>query len=135
MAKTKKKSGSVPKNRMRYTLAMKYEVFTWKKFQNMRLKDIKRKVKEKYGMDVPDGTLSGFYADNMLQYFTKTAEDRLKVKDVRINPKQRPDIILDMEGILARRCIAVARTGIPYVARIARLLGLHIFHQLVQTNV
>ena len=40
-----------------------------------------------------------------------------------------------MEGMLARRCNAVGRTGIPYVARIAHLLALHIFHQLVQTNV
>ena len=101
----------------------------------MSLNDIKRNVKEKYGQDVPDGTLCGFYKGNLEKYFHKTAEDRLKVKDFRINPKQRPDIVLDMEGILARRCIAVARTGLPYVSRIARLLGLHIYHQLLQTGV
>ena len=86
-------------------------------------------------MDVPDGTLAGFYADNMLKYFSKTAVDRLKVKDVRLNPKQRPDILIDMEGMLARRCNAVGRTGIPYVCRIAHLLALHIFHKLVQSNI
>ena len=114
---------------------MIYQVYCWTQYQKLSPKQIKSKVKEKYGEDVPDGTLCGFYKGNLHEYFNKTAEDRLKVKDFRINPKQRPDIVLDMEGILARRCIAVARTGIPYVARIARLLGLHIFHQLVQTNV
>ena len=128
--KLRKKNGAVSNKRKRYTLDMKYQVYTWKKFKNMRLQDIKRKFKEIFHMDVPDGTLAGFYAD-MLKYFSKTAIDRLKVKDVRLNPKQRPDILIDMEGMLARRCNAVGRTGIPYVCRIARLLALHIFHQLV----
>ena len=101
----------------------------------MRLIDIQKKFKETFNIDAAEGTLAGFYASNMENFFTKTAIDRLKVVDVRINPKQRPDIVIDMEGILARRCNAVGRTGIPYVARIARLLALHIFHQLVQTNV
>ena len=71
----------------------------------------------------------------MVRFFTNTAQDRLQVVDVRINPKQRPDILIDMEGMLARRCNAVGRTGIPYVCRIARLLALHIFHRLVQSNI
>merc|ERR1712215_595680 len=103
---------------------MKYQVYCWQTYQKCSLKEIKRKVKEKYGKDVPDGTLCGFYRGNLHEYFNKTAEDRLKVKDFRINPKQRPDIVLDMESILARSCVAVARTGLPYVTRIARLLGL-----------
>ena len=52
-----------------------------------------------------------------------------------MNPKQRPDIVLTVEEILARRCMVVARTGLPYISRIARLLGLHIYHQLLLTGI
>ena len=135
MGKTTRKSGSDPKKRKRYTMEMKYQVYTWKKFKNMRLIDIRKKFKETFNMDVAEGTLAGFYAANMVKFFSKTAIDRLKVVDVRINPKQRPDILIDMEGMLARRCNAVGRTGIPYVCRIARLLALHIFHKLVASNI
>ena len=132
--KTKKKSGQVTSHRRRYSLEMKYQVYCWKQHHNFSLKEIKSKVKEKFGEDVPDGTLCGFYNANLHDYFNKTAEDRLKVKDFRINPIQRPDIVLDMESMLARRCVAVARTGLPYVSRIARLLGLHIYISSIIAN-
>ena len=57
------------------------------------------------------------------------------MKDTRLNPIQRPDIVLEVENILARRCMVVARTGLPYVSRIARLPGLHIYHQLLLTGI
>ena len=116
-------------------MQMKHTVYAWRKFENMRLIDIQKKFKETFDLHVPQGTLAGFYAPKMVRFFTNTALDRLRVVDVRINPKQRPDILIDMEGMLARRFNAVGRTGIPYVCRIARLLALHIFHKLVASNI
>ena len=81
---------------------------------------MKAKIKQQYNDIIPDGTLCGFYNAKFDEYFNKTAEDRAKVKDTRLNPIQRPDIVLEVENILARRCMVVARTGLPYVARIAR---------------
>ena len=54
-------------------------------------------------MDVAPGTLAGWYTEAMKKRFKNTAIDRLNVTDVRYNPKQRPDLLVDLENILARR--------------------------------
>ena len=72
-------------------------------------------------MDVAPGTLAGWYTEAMKKRFKNTAIDRLNVTDVRYNPKQRPDLLVDLENILARRCNAVGRTGIPYIWKIASI--------------
>ena len=77
--KTTKKSGQVTAHRRHYALEMKYQVWVWKNNDNFSLKQLKTKVKEKYGVTVPDGTLCGFYNAKLHGYFHKTAEDRLKV--------------------------------------------------------
>ena len=86
-------------------------------------------------MDVAPGTLAGWYNDTMKKRFNNTAIDRINVTDVRYNPKQRPDLLVDLENILARRCNAVGRTGIPYIWKIAQMLAIHIFNQLVRTQI
>ena len=53
------------------------------------------------------------------------------VQDVRYNHKQRPDVLVDMEQILSRKCDAVAGNGVPYSQGVTRLLAIHIFHKLV----
>ena len=131
--KKTKKSGQVNTHRSHYAMELKRQVWWWRNKDNLTLKQLKAKIKEKYKDTIPDGTLCGFYNAKFDEYFNKTAEDRAKVKDTRLNPIQRPDIVLEVENILARRCMVVARTGLPYVARIARLLGLHIYHQLLLT--
>ena len=120
--------------RNHYTTIQKHEVFTWHSLHNMSLKNIKRKFNEVFKMDVASGTLAGWYNDAMKKRFKDTAIDRLNVTDVRYYLKQRPDIVVDLENILARRCNAVERTGITYNWKIAQMLGIHIFHQLVKTQ-
>ena len=116
MAKvTKKKKGPGNNKRKRYTMDMKFTVCQWRVKDKMRPIDIKKKLKEKFDIVVSDGTLAGWYAPNMVKKFNNTARDRLMVRDLRHNPKQRPDILVDMELILSRKCDAVARTGIPYI--------------------
>ena len=101
----------------------------------MKLKDIVPKFKEKYKINAPPGTLAGFYNTEMKEKFSKMAVDRVHVTDTRINPKQRPDVLVDLEMILARRCNAVGRTGIPYIWKIAQMLAIHIFNKLVATKI
>ena len=62
------------------------------------------------------------------------ASDRINVKDKRINPKQRPDVVVDMEKILARKVIVVKLTGLPYTREIVQILAIHIFHKLLGYN-
>ena len=97
---------------------MKYTVYEWRMKDKMKLIEILKKFKEEFNMDAAEGTLAGFYAPNMVQKYTNTARDRLQVQDVRMNPKQRPDVLVDMERVLARRCKAVGRTGIPYICKV-----------------
>ena len=118
LKKTTTKIGQVPSHRRRYSLEMKHKVLYWRHHDKLSLKQIKVKFQETFGVTVPDGTLCAFY------------------KPTGINPKQRPDIVLDMEKLLARRCMEMyARTGLPYVSRMVRLLGLHIYDQLLQTGI
>ena len=101
--KTSTQGGQVTSRRRRYTLEMKYKVLYWRKHENLSLKQIKVKFQETFGVTVPDGTLCAFYTG--------------------INPKQRPDIVVDMEKLLARRCMEMyVRTGSPYDSRMVRLI-------------
>ena len=114
--------------RKRYTTTQKYEVYKWKVINNMSLKNIQKKFKQVYKIHAARGTLAGFYNAKMQRRFRETAMDRINVTDVRFNPKQRPDVLVDLENILARRCNAVGRTGIPYIWKIAQMLAIHIFN-------
>ena len=132
---TKKKKGPGGRKRKRYNMDMKFLVCQWKIKDRMRPCDIQKKLKEQYSVVVSPGTLAGWYSPMMVKKFLEIAPDRLKVTDVRHNPKQRPDILVDMELILARKYDAVARHGIPYVYSIVRLIAIHIFNRLVASNV
>ena len=62
------------------------------------------------------------------------ATDRVMIQDVCYKPKQRPDVLLDMEQILSRKCDAVAGNGVPYSQGVICLIAIHIFHKLVACN-
>ena len=49
---------------------------------------MKAKIKQQYNDTISDGTLCGFYNARFDEFFSKTAEDRAKVKDTRLNPQQ-----------------------------------------------
>ena len=114
---------------------MKFLAIGWKTKNYMSPKEIRAKLKAEFNVDVPPGTLAGWYTDENVQKFNKLATDRIMVPDVRHNPKQRPDVLVDMEQILARKCDAVAGNGVPYSQGVIRLLAIHIFHKLVACNI
>ena len=135
MARNKKeKKGSVKKTRQKYPLRIKFMAIGWKTKDNMSPKDIRAKLKADFDVVVTPSTLAGWYTDEMVKKFNNMATDRIMVPDVRHNPKQRPDILVDMEQILSRKCDAVARTGVPYIHSVIRLLALHIYHKLLASN-
>ena len=116
LKKTTTKSGQVPSYRRRYSLEMKHKVLHWRYHEKLSLKQIKVKFQETFGVTVPDGTLCAFYTGS--------------------NPQQRPDIVVDMEKLLARRCVEMyVRTGSPYDSRMVRLIGLKIYDQLMKTGI
>merc|ERR1711888_18093 len=82
---------------------LKKTVWWWHNKDILTLKQIKANLKKEYNETIPDGTVCGFYNHRFDEFFSKTAEDRAKVKDTRLNPKQRPDIVLTVEEILARK--------------------------------
>ena len=116
LKKTTTKSGQVTSHRRRYSLEMKHKVLYWRNHEKLSLKQIKVKFQETFGLTVPDGTLCAFYSASNLQ--------------------QRPDIVVDLEKLLARRCVEMyVRTGSPYDSRMVRLIGLQIYDQLMQTGI
>ena len=96
--------------------------------------EIKKKIKEMYNMDVPDSTLSTWWNTRNMQIVANMAEDRLNVDDKRINPSQRPDVIVDMESILLRKVRCVKLKGIPYTREMIQILAIHIFQKLISFN-
>ena len=130
----KKKKVAGRKTRKKFTLYQKFKAIQWKTRDNMSPKEIRAKLKEEFDIIVAPGTLAGWYTDEMVKKFNNMATDRIMVPDVHHNPKQRPDILVDMENILKMKCDAVASTGIPYIYSIIRLLALHIFHKLLASN-
>ena len=112
---------------------MKFMAIGWKTRDNMSPKEIRAKLKADFDVVVTPSTLASWYTDENVKKFNM-ATDRIMVPDVRHNPKQRPDILVDMEQILSRKCDEVARTGVPYIHSVIRLLALHIFHKLLASN-
>ena len=134
MARTKKKKkGSVRQKCQKFPLHIKFLAIGWKTKDDMSPKDIRAKLKKDFDLVVTPSTLAGWYTDEMVKKFNM-ATDRIMVPDVRHNPKQRPDILVDMEQILSRKCDAVARTGVPYIHSVIRVLALHIYHKLLASN-
>ena len=62
------------------------------------------------------------------------APDRYNVNDTRVNPKQRPAVLVDTEKILARKVIGNMSSGVPYTNAIISILALKIFHRLIGLN-
>ena len=113
---------------------MKFMAIELKARDTMSPKEIRAKLKADFDVVVTPSTLAGWYTDEMVRKFNNMAPDRVMVTDSCHNPKQRPDILVDMEQILSRKCDAVARTGVPYIHSVIRVLALHIYHKLLASN-
>ena len=114
---------------------MKAKAIAWKTKDGMRPKDIKKRLKVENNIDVSMSTISTWWNEENMKKLGNLAPDRINVQDVRYNPKQRPDILVDMVLILARKVRAVALTGVPYSRDVVRLLAIHIYHKLVTFNI
>ena len=57
-------------------------------------------------MKIADSTLSTWWSPRNLEKVKKIPVDRINATDVKYNPKQRPDILVDTEKILVRKVIS-----------------------------
>ena len=130
-AKTDKK---VRAKRKSYSIKIKTLARAWRRDDKLTNAQIKKKLKQLHNIDIPDSTLSTWWCPKNLEIVANLAEDRLNVDDKRINPTQRPDVVVDMEKILYRKVICIKLKGVPYTREMLQLLAIHIFQKLISFN-
>ena len=124
----------VPQKRRQYKLGFKEKVRAWKVVDKMKPKDICKRVAAELGYEVAMSTLSTWWAPKTLEKIQEVAPDRTNANDTRLNNKQRPAVLVDMEYILARKVRAIMLTGVPYTRTVIQILAIHIFHKLISYN-
>ena len=60
-------------------------------------KGVQKKLKETMDIEAPESTICTWWSPKTMALVNATAPDRLNVRDTRINPKQRPDVLVDTE--------------------------------------
>ena len=85
-------------------------------------------------LEVPESTICTWWSPKTMATVNATAPDRLNVRDTRMNPKQRPDVLVDTERVLSRKVIANMGTGLPYTKNVLNILAVKIFHKLISLN-
>ena len=128
-----KKGRKVRARRKGYTLRLKNFARQLRK-DKLSNAQIKKKIKDAFHIDVPDSTLSTWFNAKNMAIAANMPEDRLNVADKRINPSQRPDVMVDMETILARKVISVKLRGIPYTREMIQMYAINIFQKLISFN-
>ena len=124
-----------PQRRKQYSVAFKKKVVAWKDIDKLTVAEIMKRVKHETGFDIAKSTLSTWWCPkNIEKLELATPETASNTYDTRINKKQRPDVLVDMEMILARKVRAITENGIPYTREVVRLLATHIFNKLLSYN-
>ena len=135
-AQKKPKDGrNEPQRRKQYSVAFKKKVVAWKIQDKLTLTEISKKVKHELGYEISKSTLSTWWSPKYLEKLElATPETSSNTYDTRINRKQRPDVLVDMEMILARKVRAIPLNGIPYTRQVLQLLATHIYNKLLSYN-
>ena len=128
------KGRKVKRRRTKYPLKMKTFARQLKMIDKLSLKEIKQKIKERFYVDVPCSTISTWYNTHNLEVAANLPQDRLHGSEYRVNPKQRPDVVVDMEQILIRKVHSMKEKGLPYTRDMIQILAIHIFQKLISFN-
>ena len=83
-SKPANKGRKVKLRRKNYSLKMKTFARQLKTIDKLSLSQIKKKFKEKFGVDVPSSTLSTWWNTQNMQVVANMPQDRLNVSDKRI---------------------------------------------------
>ena len=129
-----KKGRKVKARRAGYPMKIKTYARQLRTIDKLSNAKIRKKLKEKFGIDVPASTVSTWYDKKNMGKLANISEDRLNVNDKRLNPAQRPDVIVDMETILVRKVICVKLKGIPYTRELIQMYAINIFQKLISFN-
>ena len=135
-AQKKPKDGrNEPQRRKQYSVAFKKKVVAWKIHDKLTLTEVWKKVKHELGYEISKSTLSTWWSPKYLEKLElATPETSSNTYDTRINRKQRPDVLVDMEMILARKVRAITLNGIPYTREVLQILATHIYNKLLSYN-
>ena len=87
--------------RQTYPQTLKQKARYWRFQENMKPTDIQKRLLQEDNIKVPLPTLSDWWSPKVMQQVQTLAVDRLNVPDVRVNCTQRPDVMVDMETVLA----------------------------------
>ena len=120
--------------RKSYTIALKEKVRAWHLHDNLGATAVKRKLLVEHNLEVSLSTIVSWWSPKILAQIENIAPDRLNVQDTRINPIQRPDIVVDTERVLFRKVIANKGTGLPYTRTAMQVLAINIFNKLCTFN-
>ena len=128
---TAKPGRKVPQKGRQFTLGFKKKVIAWKTIDNMKPKEIHKRVSAELGYAVSQSTLATWWSPKHRANLEEVGPDRTNDTDTRLSTKQRPAILVDMEHILARKVRAIILTGVPYTRQVIQILAIHIFHKLL----
>ena len=109
--------------RQTYAQALKQKARYWRFQENMKPTDIPKGLLQEDNIKVSLPTLSDWWSPKVMQQVQTLAVDRLNVPDVRVNRTQRPDVMVDMEKILARKILAIRIHGLPYSRDILQVIA------------
>merc|ERR1711895_184726 len=94
-----------------------------------------KKLHNKFNVTGPASTLATWYNKGNQSKVPNLPEDRLNVNDKRLNPKQRPDILVDTEVILVKKVFAVKLRGLGYPRELIQMYAMNIFQKLISYNI
>ena len=98
------------------------------------MKAVCAKLKKNMAIIAPESTVYTWWNPKAMTKVQANPPDRFHVNDTRVNPKQRPMVLVDTEKILARKVIANMSSGVPYTNAVISILAIKIFHTLVGLN-
>ena len=123
------------KGRKQYSMKVKTYARKLKTIDNLKNWEIRKKLHNKFNVTVPASTLATWYNKVNQSKVANLPEDRLNVNDKRLNPKQRPDILVDTEVILVKKVFAVKLRGLGYTRELIQMYAMNIFHKLISYNI
>ena len=114
---------------------MKQQARRWHLQDGLKLSEVCAKLKKEMGVFAPDNTVCSWWSPKVMKNVNANPPDRFHVNDTRVNPKQRPTVLVDTEKILARKVIANMSSGVPFTNNVISILAIKIFHTLIGLDI
>ena len=125
----------MPKKRQRQNISVEVKQFALEKYdQKVRTIDICAMIKKRFKLEVSSSTVSTWNTPEYRKKIEAMGVDKITSKELRVNMKQRPRILVDMEYFLViyierqqDKCLPVTKSSIQEQAKI-------VFNRLARTE-